>query len=87
MFNSIRQWLHARKVAKAWPLSAPLANLSKMDKFTIGDAVTGILILGSTGSGKSSGSGIRARLEFESRAQFPKRAHYRFGHGRRSNPG
>lgn len=42
---------------EAWALSTPLLNFSAEDVFTIGRSVEGILILGATGSGKSSGSG------------------------------
>lgn len=40
-----------------WDLSTPLFAWSPQDAWTIGDAVTGTLITGATGSGKTSGSG------------------------------
>lgn len=40
-----------------WDLSQPLLSWSRRDAWTIRDAVAGSMILGSTGSGKSSGSG------------------------------
>jgi len=46
-----------RPPANRWDLSAPLLHWSKQDPWTIRDAVAGTLILGATGSGKSSGSG------------------------------
>jgi len=44
-------------VVLPWPLSLPLVRWSHDDVWTIGNAVEGTLILGATGSGKSSGSG------------------------------
>ena len=40
-----------------WPLSQALLHWSPRDAWTIGDSVEGTLVLGATGSGKSSGSG------------------------------
>src|SRR5262245_24310092 len=40
-----------------WPLSSPLLRWSEQDAWTISDAVTGTLITGATGSGKTTGSG------------------------------
>jgi hypothetical protein len=40
-----------------WDLSTPLLQWSALDAWTIGDAVTGTLTVGATGSGKTSGSG------------------------------
>jgi hypothetical protein len=40
-----------------WSLSTPLLQWSKQDLWTIGNSVEGTLILGATGSGKTSGSG------------------------------
>lgn len=40
-----------------WNLDEPLLELSRADTWTIRDALEGTLILGATGSGKSSGSG------------------------------
>jgi hypothetical protein len=40
-----------------WGLSTALLNLSGEDAWTIGDAVEGTLVLGATGSGKTSASG------------------------------
>lgn len=44
-------------VVPPWALSLPLVEWSRDDVWTIGNAVEGTLILGATGSGKSSGSG------------------------------
>lgn len=41
----------------AWDLSAPLLSWSPRDHWTLRDAVEGTLILGATGSGKTTGSG------------------------------
>ncbi len=43
--------------ADPWPLSTPLFTFAKHDSWTIGHSFEGTLILGMTGSGKSSGSG------------------------------
>lgn len=40
-----------------WSLSSPLVRWTRDDAWTIGNAVEGTLILGATGSGKSTGSG------------------------------
>ncbi len=40
-----------------WDLSTPLLRWSDDDAWTIGDAVTGTLVTGATGSGKTTGSG------------------------------
>jgi len=40
-----------------WALSTPLLQWSREDAWTIGDAVTGTLVTGATGSGKTTGSG------------------------------
>ncbi|MDD2709223.1 MAG: hypothetical protein PHV34_14650 [Verrucomicrobiae bacterium] len=42
--------------SRSWALSAPIFRLPTGDEWNIGDACQGILILGATGSGKSSGS-------------------------------
>lgn len=57
---------HAANVlpAEAWPLSLPLVEWSRDDVWTLGNAVEGTLILGATGSGKSSGSGRELALAF-----------------------
>jgi hypothetical protein len=64
--NRIFQWLTGNQQstntrggasASADPLNAPLLWLGKNDPWTIRDACEGTSILGSTGSGKSSGSG------------------------------
>lgn len=47
----------SRRGGDAWPLSLPLVRWSKQDVWTLRDAFEGSLILGATGSGKSSGSG------------------------------
>lgn len=46
-----------RKAAEPCSLQTPLLSWSPEDHWTIGDAVTGTLILGATGSGKTTGSG------------------------------
>jgi hypothetical protein len=43
--------------ADPWPLTRRLLRLSPRDYFTIGDSVTGVIVTGATGSGKSSGPG------------------------------
>lgn len=40
-----------------WPLSLPLLSLSSDDDFTLADATEGVFISGTTGSGKTTGSG------------------------------
>jgi hypothetical protein len=50
-------WRRKPAPACAWELSRPLLGWSKSDVWTIREAVEGTLILGATGSGKSSGSG------------------------------
>ncbi|MEW4569542.1 type IV secretory system conjugative DNA transfer family protein [Tautonia sp. JC769] len=51
-------------VASPWALSEPLMALSEQDPWTIADACEGTLVLGATGSGKSSGSGRTLALAF-----------------------
>jgi len=46
-----------RTPVEPWSLQTPLLSWSPEDHWTIGDAVTGTLILGATGSGKTTGSG------------------------------
>jgi type IV secretory pathway TraG/TraD family ATPase VirD4 len=46
-----------RNATEPWPLSQPLFKLAKKDDFRIRNAVEGVLIFGTTGGGKSSGSG------------------------------
>lgn len=41
----------------SWDRAVPLLQWSDVDPWTIGDAVEGTLVLGATGSGKTSGSG------------------------------
>jgi hypothetical protein len=41
---------------KSWELTAPIFRLPTGDEWNIGDACQGVLILGATGSGKTSGS-------------------------------
>lgn len=50
--------------SEAWPLSLPLMQWSRDDVWTIGNACEGTLVLGATGSGKSSGSGREIALSF-----------------------
>jgi type IV secretory pathway TraG/TraD family ATPase VirD4 len=49
---------------KNWKLSHELLKISKSDGFTVADAFEGALILGATGSGKSSGSGRTLALAY-----------------------
>lgn len=46
-----------RRPAGRWNLSAPLLRWSPKDTFTIRDSLNGVLVVGATGSGKTSGSG------------------------------
>lgn len=51
-------WLgrkQTRSTQERWPLDLVLGQLSRRDAWRLSDAVTGALLLGSTGSGKSSG--------------------------------
>ena len=50
-------WPFTTRSRDPWSLRAPLLYFSKRDPFTIGDAFEGTLIVGATGSGKSTGSG------------------------------
>ncbi len=53
------------QTVEPWSLSTPLLHWSKYDDpWTIGSAVEGTLILGATGSGKTSGSGRAIMLSF-----------------------
>jgi type IV secretory pathway TraG/TraD family ATPase VirD4 len=47
-----------------WQADHALLNLSKWDRFTLGDACEGVLVLGATGSGKSTGSGQALALSY-----------------------
>jgi TraM recognition site of TraD and TraG len=47
-----------------WPLDTPLLHYSRRDAWTIGHAVQNTVIMGQTGSGKSSGSGRQIALAF-----------------------
>ena len=49
-------WFSAKVARQHWPLDRKLCALSPHDFWHLSDAVTGTLILGSTGSGKSSGA-------------------------------
>ncbi len=53
----IKRIRRGRRPAETDTLSQPLMQISKRDFWTIGDACEGTQIFGSTGSGKSSGSG------------------------------
>jgi type IV secretory pathway TraG/TraD family ATPase VirD4 len=53
-----------QQLAEAWSLSLPLMKFSRDDTWTIGNACEGTLVLGATGSGKSSGSGRQIALSF-----------------------
>lgn len=47
-----------------WPLSMPLLSLSKFDSVSLDRACCGILVLGTTGSGKTSASGRAIALAY-----------------------
>ena len=49
-----KRWWRTRDV---WKLSKPLIRWSKSDSWTVGDSFENTLIVGATGSGKTSGSG------------------------------
>ena len=58
--NFLPKWLfpqRKRKTAEPWALSQSLFRFTRNDAFTIRNAVEGVVILGGTGGGKSSGSG------------------------------
>lgn len=58
MLNTLFQKLRGRsEAAEPWDLSRRLFSFSKKDDLTIGRSCEGILIMGATGSGKSSASG------------------------------
>ncbi len=54
-----RNWIRNKKQqvpSRSWDLSTPLLNLTRRDRWTIGDACQGTQVFGSTGSGKSTGT-------------------------------
>lgn len=53
-----------RRVAAEWDLSLPLVRWSRREQWSLREAVEGCLILGATGSGKSSGSGLEIARAF-----------------------
>lgn len=58
MLTKLLKKMTRRKTPSArWDLSTPLLRWSRDDVWTLGDTVEGTLILGATGSGKTSGSG------------------------------
>ncbi len=57
MFPRLFRAKRRTPAAVRWSLSTPLLQWSSSDVWTIGDAVTGTLVTGATGSGKTSGSG------------------------------
>lgn len=58
MFRTLfKRRAEKRNGGTAWDLSAPLLSWSPRDHWTLRDAVEGTLILGATGSGKTTGSG------------------------------
>ena len=60
MIGFAPRWLrrgNASKPAEPWPLGQRLLRLSPRDDLTIADALTGVIVTGATGSGKSSGPG------------------------------
>jgi hypothetical protein len=50
--------------AEPWPLRRALLPLSRRDRFTIGNAVENVLIVGGIGSGKTSGSGFALAMAY-----------------------
>jgi hypothetical protein len=52
------------KKTPSWELSTPLVALSAVDAWTIADAFMGLIILGATGAGKSTGAGAACALAF-----------------------
>lgn len=60
-------WLFNRRKrppSELWSLSQPLLHWSPRDPWTFGDACMGALVLGGTGSGKTSGSGREINCSF-----------------------
>lgn len=55
MFGSVSR--KQRRMQQGDPLAVPLLHWSREDTWTVRDALEGTLVLGATGSGKSSGSG------------------------------
>ncbi len=53
----LRSALRPTTAQRTWDLDTPLLRLSPSDSFTVRDACQGVNILGSIGSGKTSGSG------------------------------
>lgn len=67
MLKSLRKLFGNRKSPSAtgWPLSSPLMKWSANDAaWTLANAVEGVLDLGATGSGKTSGSGRALALAY-----------------------
>jgi TraM recognition site of TraD and TraG len=64
MFNWLRRRRGRATGGRGWDLSTPLLDWTMEDSFTIGHAVEGTLVLGATGSGKTSGSGRALALSF-----------------------
>jgi len=57
MRSFMNKWFGRIDAQERWGLSSPLLPWSRDDAWTIGDAMAGTLVLGATGSGKSTGSG------------------------------
>lgn len=65
MLSNVWRWIFNRPPKKEdWSLSTPLLHFSRRDPWTIGHAVEGALVLGATGSGKTSGSGAAIANSF-----------------------
>src|ERR1043165_2481362 len=64
MFKCLRRRRAATSIGRGWDLSAPLLDWNRADHLTLGQAVEGPLVLGATGSGKSTGSGRALALSF-----------------------
>lgn len=69
MLTMIRRFLGLRPAAapspdNLWPLSRVLLRWSKSDSWTIGHACQGTIVLGATGSGKTTGSGRALAMAF-----------------------
>ena len=60
-----KQTVATVSVTTSWDLLTPLFNWgNRDDRFTIGQSVEGLLILGGTGSGKTSGSGESVAMAY-----------------------
>lgn len=60
----LKKAIGGRKARPAWDLSTPLLRWSDKDVWTIRNALEGTLVLGATGSGKTTGSGALIARSF-----------------------